>query len=835
MPGKRSVNEPPIIIGVESEYAIAPRIPGEYGPVDSEPSLGGPQTVRSTGLIAQLKSRYPYLCGMRNGLFLGNAARVYVDRGHPEYATPEAPNPLEAAAHVLAGRRLLKEALDTVDLDTLDPARGSRLALFDVNLDYAERGCATWACHENYAFRGPANVVRRAILPHLCSRVILTGAGGFNPNRPLAFVISPRGLMVPGAVERMQEDALFHVRQESYAGGDIDRLHIIAGESLRSHRGIFLKLGTTALLVWLAQRGYEIGPAYRPKSVLMALQTFSEDLSGFTRVCCVNGEWRSALEIQHALLEMAQDAIRTDAPGDWAGPLVNLWRESLNRFALQGQMGIQQTFDWAIKWAVFDAHCRRFGMPFQRLLEWGEVLAKLARASKQFGACMSQPKRAFEIVITELRNSWLEFGSRPLHELELVLRLRLQLRELDWRFCQVGDGVFDELNRQKVLRHDVPGLTPQMISDAMKVAPRQTRAWVRSDIINRWHGSALAKNARCDWRRVTDPDHNRVLELDDPTSVVEHWRKLNSSDELYSDPFDRAIELHRASQFHEADLSLRRLRRSVNWRNTDSTRVDTYPFRVLRYSAWVQSRLGRLDAIEFLDRIYGSQASPEAQCCKIGDYLYCYRFLGLVPHPMFEGLIEPAMQFLTTPAPSDEPMQAHVREHLGAYALSRGWLDAVDASIGDARNSTTLWRRVRVHCILADMCRRKGWLLRAREFLASARQSLADGDVLAAEQIVPIQAKLEPDTQRRAILLDAAARRLLEARHYMALARVILLRARNCGGGEIARTLRKQFSRCRRATDVLASCPLAARIAMNWPAWTESFEPDESGDAFWGV
>ena len=61
-----------------------------------------------------------------------------------------------------------------------------------------------------------------------------------------------------------------------------------------------------------------------------------------------------------------------------------------------------------------------------------------------------------------------------------------------------------------------------------------------------------------------------------------------------------------------------------------------------------------------------------------------------------------------------------------------------------------------------------------------------------------IQAKLEPDTQRRAILLDAAARRLLEARHYMALARVILLRARNCGGGEIARTLRKQFSRCRR-------------------------------------
>jgi hypothetical protein len=374
-----------------------------------------------------------------------------------------------------------------------------------------------------------------------------------------------------------------------------------------------------------------------------------------------------------------------------------------------------------------------------------------------------------------------------------------------------------------------------MISDAMKIAPRQTRAWVRSDIINRWHGSTQAKNARCDWRHVTDPDHNRVLELNDPTSLVAHWRKLKSSDELYTDPFDRAIDLHRASQFHDSDLLLRRLRRSVNWRNADPTRVDTYPFRLLRYSAWVHSRRGRLDAIEFLDRIYAGQTSPEAQCCKIGDYLYCCRFLGLVPHPMFEGFIEPAIRFLSAPPSSEEPLQAHVREHLGAYALSRGWLDTVDALIGDARRSTTLWRRVRIHCILADMHRRKGRLLKAREYLASARQDLTDNDVLAAEQTLPIQAKLEPDAHRRAILLDTAARRLLQARHYMALARVILLRARNCGGGEIARNLRKQFSRCRRATEVLASCPLAIRISMNWPEWTQSFEADETGDAYWGV
>jgi hypothetical protein len=834
------VNEPPLIIGVESEYAIAPRNPGKSGFDILSLPLGCPHILRSSALIAQLKSQHPHLCGARNGVFLRNGARVYDDRGHPEYATPEAPNPLEAAAHVLAGRQLLKEALDASnleasDLDSVYPRRRPPLALFDVNLDYAERGCATWACHENYAFKGPAAVVRRAILPHLCSRVILTGAGGFNPHLPLAFVISPRGLMVPSASERTQDDALFHVRQESYAGGEIDRLHIIAGESLRSHRGIFLKLGTTALLVWLAQRGHDIGPAFRPRHPLFALQTFSQDLTGFARVCCASGDSRSALEIQRALLEMAEDALRTDAPGDWAAPLLNLWRESLNRFALQGQMGLQQIFDWAIKWAVFDAHCGKFGMPFQRLLEWGEILAKLTRASKQFGACLSQPKRAFEIVITELRNSWPEFGSRPLHELELVLRLRLELRELDWRFCQVGDGIFDELNHQQVLRQDVPGLTPQMISDAMKIAPRQTRARVRSDIINRWHGSRQAKNVRCDWRYVSDPDHNRVLELNDPTSLDEHWRKLESDDELYSDPFDRAIELHRTSHFHEAQLLLGRLRRSASWIHIDAPEVDTYPFRLLRYSAWVGSRLGRLNAIEFLDRIYANQTSPEAECYKIGDYLYCHRFLGLVPHPKFETLIEPAIQFLRTPANPLEPTNFHVREHLAAYALSRGWLDKVDGLIGGARESSSLWREVRVHCLLAELYRRKGQPDKARELLAWARMELTDDDVLTAEQILPIEAKLEPDAQRRATMLDAGIQRLKETRHYMALARVILLRARNSGGGAVARNLRKQFTRCRTATDVLRSCPLAVRISTNWTAWTESFEPDKTGDMYWGV
>jgi hypothetical protein len=518
---------------------------------------------------------------------------------------------------------------------------------------------------------------------------------------------------------------------------------------------------------------------------------------------------------------------------------VRLWRDSLENFALQGQLGLQRSFDWAIKWAVFDAHCQSAGITFQELLKWDEILVKMSRAIEQFGNSLSQPMAARALAEHDLKKSWRSCGVRSLDELELVLTLRLQLRELDWRFCQVGEGVFDELNRQGMLQHDAPGLSQRMISDAMRTAPHKTRAQVRAAVINRLHGSSHARDARCDWRVVTDPEHNRMLELNDPTSVVERWTALkapkNPPMNSLSVPFDRAIDLHRASRFFEAAPLLRRLRNLVRWRDANATLVDSYHFRLLRYSAWVQSRLGRLDGVEFLKQIYQNPTRGDAECYRIGDELYCYRFLGLAPHPQIEPLIGPAMEYLLRPARSIEPSLANIREHLAAYALWRGRLNVVERLIGPAREQTPYWRKARIHCILADTFRRKNRLEEARAMLQTAGEDLCSGDVLAAEQILPIQAKLEPNIERRGNLLDAAAATLREAGHKMGLARVLLLRARNCGSEEDSRHVRKEFSRLRRATDVLRFCPLAIHILKNWRPWTESFEPDENGDVYWGL
>lgn len=832
------MNETPTILGVETEYAIAPRSPNSgLAPFVPMPFCLIDPDQRLESLLRSLKSRHPHLVGKRPGIFLENGARVYFDRGHPEFATPEASDPLEAAVYVLAGAQIIKEALDAADWRVATPTEIARpeLALFNINLDYAEENCANWGCHENIGTTGAAHVVRRAILPHLSSRVILTGAGGFNPYRPLAYVVSPRGLMMPKALDRNPEDVLFHMRREPYSNGAVDRLHIISGESLCSHLGIYLKLGTTALLVWLAQRGHEISAAYRPYNSHSALQAFSEDLTGFVRVTCVSGDRRSALEIQRALLEMAESAVEIHSPGDWAIGVLTAWRNALNSYALQGQIGLQRSFDWAIKWGVFDAHCRTFGISFQKLLAWDHTLTRLREASPEFRAVLSQPKRAFSLVRAELHKFRPMLGSRSIHELELVLRLRLQLRELDWRFCQVGDGVFEELRRRGVLRQDVPGLTPQRISDAMRIAPRQTRAWVRADHITRLHGSRKAANARCDWHVIEDPDRNRRLDMNDPRSTAEHWRILTLAREFALDPFQRAIELYEKCEYHQADAAFRRLRNSVRWGEIDPTLVDSYPFRLLRYSAWVRSRLGLLDGMDYLVKAYGNQTPANAKWHKISDQLYRYRFLGLVPHLTMDRLIGPALRILRADVAQPESSQASVREHLGAWALARGWLDQVEPLIGRTRLETNTSRRTRILCTLADAQRRSGRPDAARELLESARQGLSDSDVLMAEQIAPMRAKLEPDWQRRSALLGPAAERLYQSRHYMALCRVVLLRARNCVDGDMARALRGQFRKCRRAARVLATCPLATRIAMNWRAWTQSFEPDDTGDLYWGL
>ena len=821
--------------GVETEYATPPHAPGDHSDT-SGASMDVKCRMRADALVQAVAQRVPCMPAARSGYFLANGARVYNDRGHVEYCTGEAFDPLETCAHILAGEQLLLRELR--EAATGDSTLG-KLGLFNINLDYGESGSCAWGCHENYSASGALVDVRQRVLPHLCTRAILSGAGGFDPSQPLRFSISPRSAK-NAPTERSSEEMFFHPRMSSYGGNDCHRVQVICGESNRSHLSNYLKIATTAAMVHLANHRREIGAAFQPREPHRALRTFAEDTSLCARVICRNGEQHSALEVQFALLQMTEEAQARGRLPDWAKVVLPLWRQKLSQLSARGRVGVERELDWAIKWSVFDAHCRNRQTSLPRVLSWNDLLAHLVRESQPFARSLPDPRLAVRLLHDKLRVAAAEFLARrsppqPIwwDELPRVLELRLQLRELDWRYGEVGGGLFERLDEIGALRHRVIGLTPQRVHRAMTHPPPHTRARTRGRIIRRWHDCGRANDAQCDWDQIVDPIGERILHLNRLQIAVPRWRSMHSSGELWLQRLNVAIEHYRRSRFAAAARVLSSLRLQTMLEDQDPTEEQSLPYRTLRYSAWVHARLGLTSGTEFLQRIHPPGVDGDS-FFKVSDHLYCYRFLGLTPHADFAQWLAPARHALRAPTPLEEPLQSAIREHLAAWHLWRGELDQVRRALGNASREQCVWRRVRILCILADLDRRRGQIQRAHDVIDAGMSQIHRGHpVLVAEQFMPTKAKLISNPRERAGMLDEAAGVLRDARHRMALTRVLLLRARGCDSAEAADAVLAEVRSLRRRTPALRSCPLMAQILARWDEWVSPAAQGE--DEFWGL
>ena len=140
------------------------------------------------------------------------------------------------------------------------------------------------------------------LIPHLVSRLIYTGAGGFVNTAPgLEFVLSPR---TPHLVRDVSRDStsnrgIFHDKRAHLAGGGHHRLHVLCGESLcsgprhlapRRHDGVGGGV--------LAEAGLRPGRGSCRAIPVAAMQTFARDPTCRARVPIVGGEALTAIDIQ---------------------------------------------------------------------------------------------------------------------------------------------------------------------------------------------------------------------------------------------------------------------------------------------------------------------------------------------------------------------------------------------------------------------------------------------------------------------------------------------------------------------------------------------------------
>jgi proteasome accessory factor A len=515
------------LFGIESEYAVSGL--GRNGARRDQEAL----VKRLLGLAKNQVATLPDAGSW--GLFLSNGGRFYVDSGlHPELATPELSDPAHLVKYIVGGEQFLARLIQQVERES---GGKSQVACFRCNVDYGATGSITWGCHESYLYRAGPLAMPAQIIPHLVTRIVYTGAGGFNSTSlGIRFLLSPR---VPHLVKVISSNStsdrgIFHDKDEPLSGNGFHRLHVLAGESLASHRAIWLKAATTALIVELVDAGFKPGAKVALQSPIQAMWTVASDPECKAPITLSDGSESSAIAVQrhyHAFVEKHLGDLR--AP-NWAAEACREWGQTLDRLE-RDPVSLATTLDWPLKLQIFRRRARRRGMDWESLALWNPVVERsqallqhTRRAGERVTADLflspqSPAREDVQTLTPTLASSGLDWG-----QLETFLALRRELCEIDMRFGQLSEqSIFAVLDRAGVLSHRVPGV--DHFEDAIVSPPPYGRARLRGEVVKRLAG----QNGRylCDWQAVWDQVDSRVLDLSDPFSTEEHWRAANE-DEL---------------------------------------------------------------------------------------------------------------------------------------------------------------------------------------------------------------------------------------------------------------------------------------------------------------
>jgi proteasome accessory factor A len=325
-----------LLFGLETKYAIAGLSPS--GDVCRDKIV--------QHLVAGARRRLVHLPDLQStgGVFLGNGSRFYVDCGlHPEICTPECSDPWDAVRYIQAGHRTL---FDLVSLVGSANWPGAAIMSFRCNVDYGGSH-STWGCHESYMHRIFQEALQPQIVPHLVTRQIYTGAGGFNPfSAGLEFTLSPRMTHFRRLVTESSTTGrgIWHEKSESLCAG-FERLHVLCGESLCSETATFLKVGVTALIVAMADAGLAPGSAVQLADPLRALHSVAGDVTCRKPLKMADGSSKTAIEIQRHYLEQAEAHAGTGAMPAWAADVCRRWRAVLDQLE-EGPVAVKKTLDW---------------------------------------------------------------------------------------------------------------------------------------------------------------------------------------------------------------------------------------------------------------------------------------------------------------------------------------------------------------------------------------------------------------------------------------------------------------------------------------------------------
>ncbi len=303
--------------------------------------------------------------------------------------------------------------------------------------------------------------------------------------------------------------ALINTKFEDLSENRYQRLHLILGDSLMSQLGTFLKVGTTAVLLKLLERGEPIGDGLKLANPLRALRKISQDPACRDSVELADGRAMTAIEIQRSYLKNAQKYVRNDSPR-WAKDVLSRWTHVLNLLE-EDPRNLGTMLDSYIKYVSFSRFLDQRGMSWEDLMRHGIDTGTRTNLSVEGIDPFPIPDMP-----SESRPAAEAASSRESSGLSEEQKILRKLIEMDIRYHDIDtrSGLFSILERAGLLSCQV--VSKKAIAEARESPPTGTRAEVRGrEILSL---TSDRKCARASWIGIWLPGEEKFLAFSDPFS-----------------------------------------------------------------------------------------------------------------------------------------------------------------------------------------------------------------------------------------------------------------------------------------------------------------------------
>ena len=185
--------------------------------------------------------------------FLRNGGLCYIHSNLFEVCTPECRTPMEVVAYDKAC-----EAYARLASWAFEERTGQRIHFYKTNIAKDPKGevpYTTVGSHENYLVERRGYLDNLSLLiPYMILRQVFIGAGGYVNG---SYMLSPRAIFPQKVFSETSTDyPILSTRDESHAGEEYTRAHIVNGEGARSEYTTFLKHGVTSYVLRTIERGY---------------------------------------------------------------------------------------------------------------------------------------------------------------------------------------------------------------------------------------------------------------------------------------------------------------------------------------------------------------------------------------------------------------------------------------------------------------------------------------------------------------------------------------------------------------------------------------------------